>query len=756
MKKLYTLTTAILFSMVLHVQGQQFTLPNTTIPVIDGLDTLQNAWAGGLNAPLISEVDANLDGLKDLYIYVRSNERVTVFLNDGSTTRNPYHYDYNLSYKFPQVNAWALMYDYDNDGKDDFFTLSPCNCGIAVYRNTSTASQLQFTLITGTLLELYMSNPVNVYASSLAVPAFSDIDNDGDMDILGYNSVPDGRIQYHRNYSVENYGVDDSLSFKFETATWGFFKLQIGGTNTVNCYTCRTSGTQEGGSLSIHYDNMEEADLYQQSSAAARDDSNTSIFAIDLDGDNDKEVLIGDITAINTLMVCNGGTPGAALMDSLCTDTLWPSNNTPIQLHSFTSHAYIDVDNDGKKDLLVTPQRTENKRSVWFYKNNGTTASPVFNFVQSDFLISTMIDEGEGGSPVFFDYNNDGYFDMVVANYGLYDSSNGSYRTRLSLYRNNGSLVTPSFTLVTHNYAGVQSMNLDGPIYPSFGDLNNDNVTDMVLGSGDGKLYYFAGSGNPVSFTLTQTSYFSIDVGNASTPQLVDLNNDGKLDFIIGEQNGFLNYYENLGTVSSPAFLSAPTIDTLGGVNVRTTGFVDGYAVPFVYYDNGDYQLWVSCSQGDVYKYDNIGTNLYGVFALSDTLIHAKQGVRLAYNLAVTGTYIDNDGLIDMALGVYGGGVTLYTSINPLATSQPKTPSDQFILYPNPAAQNITLKIKNQAMKVPVRAELFNSLGQVILATDVNEFTHTFDVSSYPSGLYFMKLTSDQDVVTQKFFVSSR
>src|SRR5678816_3901116 len=146
MKKLYTLTFAILFASILHLQGQQFTLPNTTIPVIDGPDTLQNAWAGGLNAPLISEVDADLDGIKDLYMYDRSNERVSVFVNNGSTTGNPYHYDFALSQKFPKVNAWALLYDYDNDGRDDFFTLSICNCGIAVYRNTSTSSQLQFTL----------------------------------------------------------------------------------------------------------------------------------------------------------------------------------------------------------------------------------------------------------------------------------------------------------------------------------------------------------------------------------------------------------------------------------------------------------------------------------------------------------------------------------------------------------------------------------------------------------------------------------
>jgi hypothetical protein len=326
----------------------------------------------------------------------------------------------------------------------------------------------------------------------------------------------------------------------------------------------------------------------------------------------------------------------------------------------------------------------------------------------------------------------------------------------LSLYRNNGSTSAPGFTLVTHDYGGVKALLLDGPVYPAFGDLNANGVDDMVLGSGDGRLYYFNGTGTPVSFTLTQTNYFSIDVGNASTPQLVDLNNDGKMDLVIGEQNGFLNYYENMGTFSTPSFTSQPTKDTLGGINVRTTGFVDGYAVPFVYYDNGHYNLWVSCSQGDVYEYTNIDVNLFGTYTRTDTLINGTQGVRLPYNLAATGTYLDSDGIIDMALGLYGGGVQIFTSINPMGATSAHAVLDQLVLYPNPASGSISLKLKRQGVKFPIQAEVFNSMGQRVLEGKVHSPEHNFDVSSMTPGLYFMKLTSDQEVFTQKFFVSGR
>src|SRR5688572_23446196 len=85
----------------------QFQIPNLSIRLIEGADTLNNAWAGGLNSPLISEIDVNFDGIKDLFMYDRSNDRISVFRNDGSTTGNPYRYDYASPLLFPPVNAWA-------------------------------------------------------------------------------------------------------------------------------------------------------------------------------------------------------------------------------------------------------------------------------------------------------------------------------------------------------------------------------------------------------------------------------------------------------------------------------------------------------------------------------------------------------------------------------------------------------------------------------------------------------------------------
>ena len=77
----------------------------------------------------------------------------------------------------------------------------------------------------------------------------------------------------------------------------------------------------------------------------------------------------------------------------------------------------------------------------------------------------------------------------------------------------------------------------------------------MILGDANGKLHFFENTGsNPSNFILSEVEYKNIDVGYFATPQIVDLNRDGLLDIIIGEQSGTINYCENSGTITNPIF----------------------------------------------------------------------------------------------------------------------------------------------------------------------------------------------------------
>lgn len=723
-----------------------------TIPVIVNGVTLNNAWAGGINFPLISEIDLNGDGIQDLFVYDRLSSssslsgRISTFINDGTTSTNAWHYAPEYISHFPPINRWAFLYDYNCDGKMDLFMLSPaCMCGIGVYRNDyNTTNGLEFTLVTQTINELYFSTLSNLYASTVSLPTFGDVDGDGDMDILGYDVLPNGRIVYHKNYSVEHGHGCDSLDFKMENATWGNFQLQIGGTNSVQCFSCRLAASA-----------VDSLVNYDQSQAAVKDDTISSVFMIDIDGDGDKDLLFGDQNSRNSLLVVNGGTAASAQMVSQ--DTLFPSANIPVNMTDFTRHAYIDVDNDNKKDLIVSPTELENQHGMWFYKNTGTTAQPDFHFQTSTFLVDQMIDVGEGACPVLFDTDGDGLQDLVIGNYGIFQSGTGTYKNGLHVFKNIGTATSPSFQLVNNDYENIGSLNLTGPLFPAFGDLDGDTAKDMIIGEDDGKFTYFhnaASAGQPASFPNPVANYMNIDVGNNSTPQLIDLNHDGLLDIVTGNKKGILKYFQNAGTSTIPFFSNVPTKDTLGGIIVQTIGTPDGFSVPFFFDDNGQYKLLVSCAKGDVYLYDSIDGNLNGNFHFVDTIVTGTQGSLTRFNLAVSGGDLNNDGKTDMLLGIYSGGVQVYMQYHPSGVAELQSVQPQFLISPNPSKDECVIQLFNMQSSEKYRLNVMNYLGQNVFSESISSNNLLLDTRKFSSGVYMIQLLSSKSSVTQKMIVS--
>ena len=86
-------------------------------------------------------------------------------------------------------------------------------------------------------------------------------------------------------------------------------------------------------------------------------------------------------------------------IDSIATmDTLYPAYDVSADVLVFPAAFELDIDHDGKKDLMVAPNANSGINSVqssWFYKNTGTATSTVYSFVESDFLQNSMIDHGE-------------------------------------------------------------------------------------------------------------------------------------------------------------------------------------------------------------------------------------------------------------------------------------------------------------------------------------------------------------------------
>jgi hypothetical protein len=69
-----------------------------------------------------------------------------------------------------------------------------------------------------------------------------------------------------------------------------------------------------------------------------------------------------------------------------------------------------------------------------------------------------------------------------------------------------------------------------------------------------------------------------------------------------------------------------------------------------------------------------------------------------------------------------------------------------FEVYPNPAHETVTVSTSMNAQKV----EVLNYLGQVIYSHNVTGNNFTLNVSNYADGVYFIRLTGDEGIATQK------
>ncbi|MFH1321793.1 MAG: FG-GAP-like repeat-containing protein [Bacteroidota bacterium] len=723
-----SILVSILFSP--HPALAQFELTRmSSIPVIISGDTLTNAWAGGLNCPQFSPIDLNGDSIKDLFIYERGWEgKVLTFLNNGTPDSIDYVYAPEYESKFPKISYWALLVDYNCDGMEDIFT--SVSGGMAVYRNDyDTIDGLQFTLITPLLYTEGWSGQVNLLVISPDIPAIVDMDNDGDLDIITF-SLLSTMVEYHKNYSIENYGNCDSLDYIKETACWGLFSEDILNSDILLGISCKTvkmlappvPGYTSTSLMPVYGSGKQFDNFLGSDSEETQFDNNSKVLhagstllALDMDGDSDKDLIIGDIGFNNLVFLTNGGDSLNALMVSVIYD--FPPSK-PVDLTSFPASYYLDVNNDGLKDLLVAPNdnaidMSDNFSSVWYYKNIGSVNAPVFDFQDSFFLQGGMIEVGSGANPVFFDYNADGLLDIVIGNYGYYNGFVGM----LSLYKNIGTPTKPVYELITRDFANTSTIEQRG-LYPAFGDLDNDGDEDMLLGDWDGSLYYYentAGAGNTVNFVLTQPNYMGIDVGQYAAPQIIDVNRDGISDLLIGERKGNLNYFENTGTITSPLFDSIPTNDSLGKVDVIY--YSTGYSTPFMTCldSSGEYYLLIGSVRGYIYLYGNIDNNLTGAFTLIDSIVSS---IDIGERTTISGADINNDGILEFIIGNSRGGVTVFSS-NALIVSIPgieiennEADYSDFVIFPNPGNGRIIIKHASTLKSRDLVIEVYDILGR--------------------------------------------
>jgi hypothetical protein len=196
-----------------------------------------------------------------------------------------------------------------------------------------------------------------------------------------------------------------------------------------------------------------------------------------------------------------------------------------------------DFNNDGRPDLFLS-NRAGPKRLLRNDGPAGSDPSPRAPWKFTDVAESAGIDGPDQSFPCwFFDYDNDGWEDIMLTGYGIQDAGDiaADYLGRPTpaqkarLYHNNGD---GTFTNVSRAMGVSKVIHSMGA---NFGDLDNDGWLDFYCGTGDPDLAtlipnrMFRNNGGRLFQEVTTSGGFGM-LQKGHGIAFGDINNDGEQD----------------------------------------------------------------------------------------------------------------------------------------------------------------------------------------------------------------------------------
>ena len=690
-----SLSLTLLFCVLLSLAEAQNTYYDfgferqQSVSVVENGHTLPIPWAGGLNSVHFSEVDLNLDGVPDLLGFEKHGHRLLPFLRTG----NAFQYAPQYARCFPDLHDWVILYDYNHDGKADIFTYGLAS--VRVFENIS-EDTLQFRLVADPLTAFYYNGYTNIYASPDDYLVVDDIDQDGHLDILNF-WVMGKYVHQLRNYAE----VGDPFDFRLENECWGHFE-EAADNNAVTLFSdCESKSGDDhtrhtGSSMLLHdFDGNGLPNLL-----LGDVDSPYNILLYNHGTLDDARMTMQDTAFPTSMPICLYSMPSASfvtlpgrdvpslvvspsdpsLSKSQDLNSVWVYDyNTDIQQYTLLQTDFLqgemldvgsgchpmlfDFDGDGLLDLFVGNYGQFDSAqvingwltsffssSVSYYRNTGTTDSPVFSLQTRDF--GNLKSLGfHALHPTFGDFDGDGGADMLC---GQEDGT--------LLLVPHSRLVTGDGTLNTR----FADIDVGECSTPQCFDLDGDGRKDLIIGNRRGLLSYYRNVGaNVAEFQKITDTLGGVDIRDYtqsyfgySVPCLYRDAQQGTVLFCAGE-SGEVTYYKQIDGNLDGIFEMAES-------NLVET--VNGMAQPF------------------------------------------REGRRVAAAVAD----LNGDGRPDMVLGNYAGGAAYFEGTTPPAhNSIAQHESVPLRVYPNPANHILYLE-SDQPLEAVSIYDLFGRIVLVI------------------------------------------
>ncbi len=546
--------------------AQQISFQQITNPPVAGLE---NPWAGGFNSVQFFLIDLDGDKKEDLVVFDRSAQHLKTFLRNAS---GGFAYAPEFQTRFPLIENWMNLVDYDGDGDKDLFTSS--SGGIQVYPNLNN----NFPKSLGNLKSTGLNGLINIFVSASDIPAIADVDGDGDVDVLAFESAGHF-ITYYEN-------VGD-LKFTTKTMNWGNFYLNECDDITFGLVPELVKQTQSTGAV-LHLGN--------------------TLALWDPDKNGVSDLIIGHVGCPSFLFMRNEGTRTKPLFRGV--DKNFPAG-APHVVPSLASASPLDLDGDGALDVITSsnlPDVNSSLTTASFYRSeNGKLVLKTNAFLQEE-----MIDVGDFASPVFYDVEGDGDLDLLMGSstVTLYENVKGTLTmksrdffpmpgvTNIQLQALSGRLMLYYMKGSVANYreyvAGQLSAEKALPVVtlretPRLYDVNQDGSLELVVLDylGGTRVYDWSnlskpyqrletlfrgiayaditGDGNFEQITLDaygnlyvsglglEVSRLPFNFGQNAQISTADFNKDGKMDIVIGLASGGVQLLQNTSEIIVPS-----------------------------------------------------------------------------------------------------------------------------------------------------------------------------------------------------------
>ena len=249
-------------------------------------------------------------------------------------------------------------------------------------------------------------------------------------------------------------------------------------------------------------------------------------FVVDYDLDGRKNLLVGTNEG-NIALFTNSGKDNTPTFSGY---NFLKAEGEDIDVGTHAAPFTVDYNNDGAKDLLVG----NGEGDLLYYANRGSNTHPIFSS-------PIMLEDSEGSlmvvdsycKPWVVDWNEDHKKDILM----------GSGSGTLTLYLNQGSDSAPLF-------ASPRSIEVEGKELaagsfsaPFVADLNGDGVKDLLVGNGEGYVFVYLGSEAEGKPQLSKAEKVQLNgqelmLEGFAVPFLIDWNQDGKKELLLGSGDG--------------------------------------------------------------------------------------------------------------------------------------------------------------------------------------------------------------------------